>query len=139
VAAAKGKHIATMLDTKGPEIRTAMLRGHTNIEIEKGQEVKIVAVGTAYTSFEGYKDAATGETVIGLSYDKLCQHVKPGGRILVADGSLAIEVGCAGTTAFGAICLCVVCLDAHQALPLQSCKLMPPPPNPPSPKRRAPS
>jgi len=52
-----------------------------------------VAVGAAYTSFEGYKDESTGETVIGLSYDKLCSHVKPGGRILMADGSLAIEVG----------------------------------------------
>ncbi|GBF99836.1 pyruvate kinase [Raphidocelis subcapitata] len=92
VAAAKGKHIATMLDTKGPEIRTAMLRGHANIQIDKGQEVKIVAVGAGYTSFEGYKDEATGETVIGLSYDKLCQHVKPGGRILIADGSLSVEV-----------------------------------------------
>ena len=56
-------------------------------------QVKIVAAGAAYTSFEGYKDEATGETVVGLSYDKLCQHVKPGGRILVADGSLAIKVG----------------------------------------------
>jgi pyruvate kinase len=56
-------------------------------------QVKIVAVGAGYTSFEGYKDESTGETVIGLSYDKLCQHVKPGGRILMADGSLAVEVG----------------------------------------------
>lgn len=52
----------------------------------------MVAVGAAYTSFEGYKDEATGETVIGLSYDKLCQHVKQGGRILMADGSLTLEV-----------------------------------------------
>ncbi|KIY96424.1 pyruvate kinase [Monoraphidium neglectum] len=81
-----------MLDTKGPEIRTAMLRDHKNIQIDKGQEVKVVAVGAAYTEFEGFKDEATGETVIGLSYASLCQHVKPGGRILMADGSLAIEV-----------------------------------------------
>jgi hypothetical protein len=52
----------------------------------------VVAVGAAYTEFEGFKDEATGETVIGLSYASLCQHVKPGGRILMADGSLAIEV-----------------------------------------------
>jgi hypothetical protein len=34
VAAAKGRTIATMLDTKGPEIRTAMLKGHHPVEIE---------------------------------------------------------------------------------------------------------
>ena len=55
-------------------------------------QVKVVAVGAAYTSFEGYKDEATGETVIGLSYASLCQHVKPGGRILLADGSLTLQV-----------------------------------------------
>ncbi|KAI8465728.1 MAG: pyruvate kinase [Monoraphidium minutum] len=92
VAAAKGKHIAMMLDTKGPEIRTAMLRGGQNIEIVKGQEVKVVAVGGGYTTFEGFKDEASGETVIGLSYGSLCEHVKPGGRILLADGSLTLEV-----------------------------------------------
>ena len=62
-------------------------------------QVKIVAAGADYTTFEGYKNEATGETVIGLSYGSLCQHVKPGGRILMADGSLAIEVrgGCSGS------------------------------------------
>jgi pyruvate kinase len=39
VAEAKRKHVAMMLDTKGPEIRTAMLRDHKNIQIDKGQEV----------------------------------------------------------------------------------------------------
>jgi hypothetical protein len=64
-------------------------------------QVKIVAVGADYTSFEGYKDEATGETVIGLSYAKLCQHVKPGGRILIADGSLTVEVGWVGWQRLG--------------------------------------
>jgi pyruvate kinase len=57
-----------------------------------GQEVKIVAVGADYTSFEGYKDEATGETVIGLSYSKLCQFVKPGNLILMSDGTITITV-----------------------------------------------
>jgi hypothetical protein len=34
----------------------------------------------------------TGETKIGISYAKLCQSVTPGKRILIADGTLAIEV-----------------------------------------------
>jgi pyruvate kinase len=91
VAAAKRKHVAMMLDTKGPEIRTAMLKGGGTIQINKGDKVTVVAVGAAYTEFEGFKDEAACAATIGLSYAKLCQHVKPGGRILVADGSLALE------------------------------------------------
>ena len=34
----------------------------------------------------------SGETKIGISYEKLAQSVKPGGRILVSDGTLSIEV-----------------------------------------------
>jgi len=79
-----------MLDTKGPEIRTAMLRDHAAIELEAGQAIIVQAVGDAYTSFEGYKTAE--ETRIGLSYDKLCQSIAPGKRILLADGTISIEV-----------------------------------------------
>jgi pyruvate kinase len=81
---------ATMLDTKGPEIRTAMLRDHQSIELEAGQPIIVQAVGDAYTSFEGYKTAE--ETRIGLSYAGLCQSMAPGKRILLADGTISIEV-----------------------------------------------
>ena len=81
---------ATMLDTKGPEIRTAMLRDHQSIELDAGQSIIVQAVGDAYTSFEGYKTAA--ETRIGLSYAGLCQSMTPGKRILLADGTISIEV-----------------------------------------------
>ena len=81
---------ACLLDTKGPEIRTAMLRNHERIEIEAGQEVVVKAVGAAYTEFEGYKDE-TG-TVIGCSYAKLAQTVVPGNRMLFADGKVVVEV-----------------------------------------------
>jgi pyruvate kinase len=78
---------ATMLDTKGAEIRTAMLRGGKNILLEAGQVIVIEAVGDRYTEFEGYKDESG--TCIGLSYPKLCQSVKPGNIILLADGYVA--------------------------------------------------
>ena len=68
-----GRRIAYLLDTKGPEVRTAMVKGGVNIELVAGQEVTLVAVGDAYDKWEGFKDAATGETKIGISYDKLCQ------------------------------------------------------------------
>ena len=91
VCKAKGVTAATLLDTKGPEIRTAMLRGK-KIKLEAGQPIIVEAVGDRYTEFEGYKDEETGETRIGLSYAKLCQSVKPGNRILLADGSISIRV-----------------------------------------------
>ncbi|EFJ51783.1 hypothetical protein VOLCADRAFT_120419 [Volvox carteri f. nagariensis] len=92
VCAEKELHAACLLDTKGPEIRTAMLRGGKDIELVVDQKVTIHAVGDEYTTWEGYKDEETGETHIGLSYAKLCSSVKPGNRILLADGSISIRV-----------------------------------------------
>ncbi|GLI64206.1 hypothetical protein VaNZ11_007398 [Volvox africanus] len=88
----KGSYAACLLDTKGPEIRTAMLRGGKDIELVAGQNVFVEAVGAAYISWEGFKDPETGETRIGLSYDKLCASVKQGSKILLADGSITIRV-----------------------------------------------
>ena len=86
----RGWSAATLLDTKGPEIRTAMLREGKNITLEAGQDIVVEAVGDRYTQFEGYK--TDKETRIGLSYSKLCQSVKPGNKILLADGTVSIEV-----------------------------------------------
>jgi hypothetical protein len=161
-----------MLDTKGPEIRTAMLKGGQDIQLTAGvckrtastaeralwaswasqarpraaarvgcclsscsapcapatplhaarprtlcltgawcrpagQEVVVHAVGAAYTSWEGCVEEGSGRALIGLSYDKLCRDVKPGGRILLADGSITIKarwrwlVGCLGRARVG--------------------------------------
>lgn len=60
VAAAKGVDVAVMLDTKGPEIRTAMLSGGQDVSIQAGEEVELVAVGANYTTWEGGRDSATG-------------------------------------------------------------------------------
>ena len=90
VCAQKKVYAAALLDTKGPEIRTAMLRDHKAISLEAGQAIIVEAVGDRYTSWEGYKDE--NETRIGLSYEKLCQSVEPGGKILLADGTITIQV-----------------------------------------------
>ena len=87
----KKAHCAVLLDTKGPEIRTAMLKDHQPIELEAGQDIIVYAAGPdEYTEWEGYKTPE--ETKIGCSYAKLCQSVKPGNRLLFADGSVVIEV-----------------------------------------------
>lgn len=74
------KHIAVMLDTKGPEIRTGDFEGGQT-EFVKGQTSIITTediVGTA--------DRFT------ISYKELYQDVKPGGFILVNDGQVSLLV-----------------------------------------------
>jgi pyruvate kinase len=90
VATKAQSHLAFMLDTKGPEIRTAMLRQGKTILLQKGQTVVVEAVGDRYTEFEGFKTES--ETRIGVSYAKLCRSVSAGSRILLADGSITIVV-----------------------------------------------
>eukprot|EP00966_Prymnesium_polylepis_P319489 7375946-Prymnesium_polylepis.1 len=67
-----------------------MLKDGKDIELEAGQDIIVFAAGDDYTTFEGYKNET--ETKIGCSYAKLCQSVKPGNRLLFADGSVVIEV-----------------------------------------------
>jgi len=79
-----GKHLAWLLDTKGPEIRTGFFRedvGKT-IDLKAGQQLIL----TTDYSFKG------DSTKIACTYTKLPQSVQPGGRVLVADGSLVLEV-----------------------------------------------
>lgn len=50
---------------------------------QANQEVILVAVGPEYKTWEGGIDPATGVAHIGISYDKLCQSVRPGNIIKV--------------------------------------------------------
>ena len=83
---------ALMVETKGPDIRTAMLQKHKRIDLVEGQDIFVVAVGDEYVTWEGFKDAETGETKIGVSYSDLCKSVSKGSKILLAGASIAIEV-----------------------------------------------
>nr|AIT69995.1 pyruvate kinase [Dictyopteris undulata] len=77
------KHVAVMLDTKGPEIRSGFFAdGKKKVELKRGQELELV------TDYEHKGD----ETKIACSYKSLPTSVKPGSRILVADGSLVLLV-----------------------------------------------
>jgi len=71
-----------MLDTKGPEIRTGLLRDNKPVDLVAGQELLIV---TDY-SIEGDNKR------IACSYKSLPQTVSVGGTIFIADGSLTCEV-----------------------------------------------
>jgi len=76
------KHCAIMLDTKGPEIRTGMLKDHKPIDLENGQELEIV---TDY-NIEG------DNTRIACTYKSLPESVQIGSTIFIADGSVTCEV-----------------------------------------------
>lgn len=71
-----------MLDTKGPEIRTGLLKDHMSVLLKKNQELII----TTDYAVEG------DTTVIACSYAKLPQSVKLGQQILIADGSIVCVV-----------------------------------------------
>lgn len=73
---------AVMLDTKGPEIRTGMLKDGTPIQLKQGQEITI---STDY-SIKG------DEKLICMSYKKLAKDVKPGMVILCSDGTISFKV-----------------------------------------------
>lgn len=77
------KHVAIMLDTKGPEIRTGMLREDSNpLQLKKGQDLEVT---TDYT-YLGNSEC------IACSYSSLCSSVTPGQTVLCADGSLVLTV-----------------------------------------------
>lgn len=69
-----------------------MLQGGKDIELHAGQQIILVAVGSAYDTWEGGLDEARGMVKIGISYDKLCSSVREGNMIKIADGSLSVEV-----------------------------------------------
>lgn len=76
------KTCAVMLDTKGPEIRTGLLKDGKPIELQKDQDLKI---STDYTLH--------GDTsMITCSYKSLPTTVKVGSTIFIADGSLTCTV-----------------------------------------------
>lgn len=77
-----GAKVAILLDTKGPEIRTGLLKDGQSISLVAGQSLKIV---TDY-SFVG------DSTTIPCSYKQLPTSVRQGGHILMADGTVTLEV-----------------------------------------------
>lgn len=76
------KVCAVLLDTKGPEIRTGLLVDGKPVQLTKGHPLTL----TTDYSVLGTQDR------IACSYPHLARDVKPGGRILMADGAVLLEV-----------------------------------------------
>lgn len=79
-AADVGKVVGILLDTKGPEIRTGIVKGD-KIELVTGAVVTLTT-----ETIEG--DARR----FSVSYSKLPQDVGPGDKILMADGLVELQV-----------------------------------------------
>mmetsp|Transcript_27269 Transcript_27269/g.66981 ORF Transcript_27269/g.66981 Transcript_27269/m.66981 type:complete len:575 (-) Transcript_27269:93-1817(-) len=77
-----GIECASLLDTKGPEIRTGMLVGGNPVMLEQGS---VVTLTTDYT-------VAGDEKTIAVSYASIAKDVSPGSKILCADGSITFTV-----------------------------------------------
>ena len=76
-----GKPVAILLDTKGPEIRTGLLRGGNKVMLEAGQTFTLTT-----------QDVEGDESRVSITYDGLAEDVEIGKRILIDDGLIELEV-----------------------------------------------
>ncbi|XP_062394105.1 pyruvate kinase PKLR isoform X2 [Sardina pilchardus] len=77
--------VAIALDTKGPEIRTGLVRGRAEEEVElvRGATVRVVTKETEHDKTDG--------SVIWVDYPSLPKVIKRGGRIYIDDGLIALK------------------------------------------------
>jgi len=80
-AAKAGKVIAILQDLSGPKIRTGPLKDGKPIELKEGQTIQIVA-----------GDGEGDSRRIHTTYAELVEKVRPGGRLLLDDGRIELEV-----------------------------------------------
>jgi pyruvate kinase len=82
--------IALLLDTKGPEIRTGMVKGDGTVSLVPGEEVEVIAAADAEKLY-GKEGTYTQKGRIIVSYELLADDIKPEARILIADGLFSLE------------------------------------------------
>lgn len=73
--------IAALLDTKGPEIRTGVLKDGKKVTLKEGDTYTLTS-----------KDIVGDETKGHITYSRLAEDVKAGNRILIDDGLIEMEV-----------------------------------------------
>jgi pyruvate kinase len=81
-AAVKARKVVAILqDLSGPKIRTGRLKGGKPIELKEGQTIQIVA-----------GDGEGDSRRIHTTYAELVEKVRPGGRLLLDDGRIELQV-----------------------------------------------
>ncbi|SJZ97495.1 pyruvate kinase [Selenihalanaerobacter shriftii] len=81
LATKKEKPVAILLDTKGPEIRTGLLKDDKKVTLEKDQKFTLTS-----------KDVEGDNQKVSVSYKDLPQDVEPGGFILIDDGLIELQI-----------------------------------------------
>ena len=76
-----GIPVAALLDTKGPEIRTGVLKDDKKVTLVEGQEYVLTT-----------EEVPTDDKICYINYEQLHEDVVPGNRILIDDGLIALEV-----------------------------------------------
>ncbi|KAF9351925.1 Pyruvate kinase [Mortierella sp. NVP85] len=79
-----GRPVGIALDTKGPEIRTGIMKDEVEIPISAGHEMVI-------STNDQYAESCTGE-VMYVDYKNLTKVISPGKTIYVDDGVLSFKV-----------------------------------------------
>ena len=77
----EGKHIAILLDTKGPEIRTGVLKDGKKVQLAEGNEFVLTT-----------EEIVGDEKRVAITYKGLVEDVAIGGKILIDDGLIELEV-----------------------------------------------
>ncbi len=75
------KPVAVLLDTKGPEIRTGILKNGGKVTLKEGAQFILTS-----------EDIAGDEKRVSQTYAQLARDVGPGNRILIDDGLIELEV-----------------------------------------------
>ena len=75
------KPIALILDTKGPEIRTGVLKDGKKVILQEGAEFTLTS-----------EDIVGDEHKVSITYSGLTEDVMPGRKILIDDGLIELEV-----------------------------------------------
>ncbi len=73
--------IAALLDTKGPEIRTGLLKDGKKVTLTEGQTYTLTI-----------NELVGDETIVHINYDGLNKDVSAGDKILIDDGLIELEV-----------------------------------------------
>ena len=76
-----GIPVAALLDTKGPEIRTCLLKEGKKVTLEQGQEFILTT-----------RNVVGDSTCVQITYDGLKDDVSEGNQILLDDGLIGLEV-----------------------------------------------
>src|SRR5262245_18677445 len=75
------REVAILMDLSGPKIRTGLLEDHKPIELKPGDRLRIVT-----------GDLVGRPGVVFTTFDQLARSVRPGDRLLLADGSIELRV-----------------------------------------------